>query len=195
MLRQANVEIDEHEAQRIVYTYRNKYPRIAALWNRMGQGLGSILHGSRETLHPIEFNPEGITLPNKLRIKYPALRAQTSKYEYLADARAYRSYKRGEEIAANKWVNIYGGKVTENVIQALARIVITHHMTQVVDQCKSAKVLFQVHDEIVLMAPEAEAEEVKAKVMDIMSEPPAWAEGLPVACEAGYAKSYGDVER
>ena len=195
MLRQANVEIDEHEAQRIVYTYRNKYPRIAALWNRMGQGLGSILHGGRETLHPIEFSSEGITLPNKLRIKYPALRAQTSKYEYLADARAYRMYKRGEEVAGNKWVNIYGGKVTENVIQALARIVITHHMTQVVDQCKNAKLLFQVHDEIVLMAPEAEAEAVKAEVMAIMSSPPAWAEGLPVACEAGYAKSYGDVER
>jgi len=147
-------------------------------------------------IHPVSISEKGITLPNKLQIVYPALRASNSKYEYLSEQRAYRAYKKGEGIADNKWVNIYGGKMTENIIQALARIVITHHMTQVADQCgDDAQILFQVHDEIVMMVPEDKAEAVMTKVVDIMSTPPAWAEGLPVACEAGYANNYGDVER
>lgn len=195
MLRQAGVEIDEYEAQRIVYTYRNRYPQIVALWNKLGSGLSNILHGGELSVEPLLIQEGGILLPNKLQIKYPALRASQNKYEYLSEQRAYRAYMKGEEIADNKWVNIYGGKVTENVIQALARIVITHHMTQVVEQCPDAHVLFQVHDEIVMMTPEDKAESVMTEVVRIMSCPPAWAEGLPVACEAGYSNNYGDVER
>lgn len=195
MLRQAGVEIDEYEAQRIVYTYRNRYPQIVALWNKLGSGLSNILHGGELSVEPLLIQEGGILLPNKLQIKYPALRASQNKYEYLSEQRAYRAFNKGEEIADNKWVNIYGGKVTENVIQALARIVITHHMTQVVDQCLDAHVLFQVHDEIVMMTAEDKVESVMAEVVRIMSSPPAWAEGLPVACEAGYADNYGDVER
>lgn len=196
MLRQASVDIDEFESQRIVHTYRNKYARIAGLWNRLGSSLNNMLHGGQVDVQPISINEKGITLPNKLHIVYPALRANGSKYEYLSEQRAYRAYNKGEEIADNKWVNIYGGKMTENIIQALARIVITQHMTQVADQCgDDAQILFQVHDEIVMMVPEGKADAIMSKVVDIMSTPPAWAEGLPVACEAGYANNYGDVER
>jgi DNA polymerase I-like protein with 3'-5' exonuclease and polymerase domains len=196
MLRQASVDIDEFEAQRIVHTYRNKYARIAGLWNRLGSSLNNMLHGGQVDIHPVQISQSGITLPNKLQIVYPALRAATRGYEYLSEQRAYRAFAKGEEIADNKWVNIYGGKMTENIIQALARIVITHHMTQVADQCKdNVQILFQVHDEIVMMVDEDKADTIMDKVVEIMSAPPAWAEGLPVACEAGYANNYGDVER
>ena len=196
MLRQASVDIDEFEAKRIVHTYRNKYAQIVGLWNRLNSSLVHMIHGGQVDIGPFFINQKGIHLPNKLKIVYPALRPANNAYEYLADQRAYRAYKSGEDVADNKWVNIYGGKMTENIIQALARLVITHHMTEVADQCKDdAQIIFQVHDEIVMMVPEDKAEQIQGKVVSIMSTPPSWATGLPVACEAGYAHNYGDVER
>jgi DNA polymerase I-like protein with 3'-5' exonuclease and polymerase domains len=54
-------------------------------------------------------------------------------------------------------------------------------------------VAFQVHDEIIITALDAEAEQAQAKLMEIMATPPKWAADLPVACEAGKAKNYGDT--
>lgn len=55
------------------------------------------------------------------------------------------------------------------------------------------KVLFQVHDEIVLLVPEQEADVALDFVVSTMRTAPAWAPGLPVNCEAGYADNYGDA--
>jgi len=49
-----------------------------------------------------------------------------------------------------------------------------------------------VHDAIVCIAKEEEKDEALKILMDIMSQPPEWAKGLPVTCEGGYAGNYGD---
>jgi len=86
---------------------------------------------------------------------------------------------------------IYGGKVVENVTQALARLIIGEQMLRI---GKKYRVVLTVHDSIVCCVPDDEAETCKSYVEECMRWVPAWAEGLPVDCEAGIGKNYGETE-
>jgi DNA polymerase len=190
-----NVKIDLNEAERIVRLYRAKNFKIVQFWQRCGNMLTTMTQGGDGSLHDVvSFDNTGITLPNKLKIQYPALRQTGNGFEYIGDARSYRKAVRDRVLTGSTeeitWTRIYGGKVTENLIQALAAIVIREQMAKV---GQHYHVAFQVHDEIIIAAPEEVAEAAQSKLMAIMSAPPTWAPGLPVACEAGYAKNYGDT--
>jgi DNA polymerase I-like protein with 3'-5' exonuclease and polymerase domains len=88
------------------------------------------------------------------------------------------------------WTKIYGGKATENIIQAMARIVISEQMAHI---GQHYHVAFQVHDEIIITAPVAHATDAQKHLVDVMSTAPSWCADLPVACESGYAENYGDT--
>ena len=81
--------------------------------------------------------------------------------------------------------------IAHNCVQALARVVITEHMNEI---AKRYKVLFQVHDEVVIAAPENEAEEAKRFMESVMRTSPYWAPDLPLDCECKYGKSYKDCK-
>ena len=98
----------------------------------------------------------------------------------------------GKPLADNKWVSLYGAKMVENIGQGLASLVIKEQMAAAYG---NHKIVFQVHDEIVTVAPDDQVQEKMEDLMRIMSVTPDWAPGLPVACEAGYADNYGDVEK
>jgi DNA polymerase len=87
------------------------------------------------------------------------------------------------------WNKIYGGKVIENVCQAIARCVIGEQMIRI---SKRYDVVLTVHDAVACLAKEEEAKEAQEYVEECMRWIPDWAEGLPVNCESGYGKSYGD---
>ncbi len=191
---QGRVDIDLNEAERIVRLYRAKNFRIVQLWQRCGQMLTTMVNGGSGTLHDaVTFDASGITLPNKLKIQYPALRQNGSGFEYISDARTFQKVLK-DKVLGNRddiaWTRIYGGKVTENLIQALAAIVIREQMAEI---GRHFKVAFQVHDEIIITASSDIAEEAMRKLVAVMSTPPTWAPTLPVACEAGYAINYGDT--
>ena len=190
-----NVVIDLNEADRIVRLYRQKNHKIVALWQRCGHALTGMTQGGSGNIHSlVSYDNTGITLPNKLQIKYPALRQTNSGFEYIADARTYRKAVKDRVITGTtddiSWTRIYGGKVTENLIQALARIVVSEQMTAV---GQHYHVAFQVHDEIIITAPEEQAQHAEKLIVEIMSTPPSWASTLPVACEAGTANNYGET--
>ncbi len=189
-----NVKIDINEAERIVRIYRSKNFRIAQLWQKCGQALTAMVNGGSGSIHDVlTYDSLGIKLPNKLRVQYPALRATANGFEYIADPRQFTKAAAqrvlGEADSAS-WVRIYGGKVTENLIQALAAIVIREQMAAI---GQHYHVAFQVHDEIIITAPDSKTAQAEAKLVEIMSTPPKWAPGLPVACESGVAKNYGDT--
>ena len=77
----------------------------------------------------------------------------------------------------------------ENVVQALARIIVGEQMLKIHEKYRPA---LTVHDAVVCVVPEAEIDEAMRFIIDIMSTPPEWAKGLPVACEAHHGASYGD---
>ena len=87
------------------------------------------------------------------------------------------------------WNKIYGGKVIENVCQAIARCIIGEQMLRI---SRKYRVVMTVHDAIACVVPEAEVAEGVAFVEECMRWTPEWANGLPINCESGYGDSYGD---
>jgi hypothetical protein len=191
-----SVKVEDHEAQKIVNLYRNKYNRIQALWNRCNHELGKMVAGANGDLCDlVSYDAEGIILPNGLRVRYPALRGTANGYEYINDARVYRKFiaarVAGGELPELTWTKIYGGKVVENITQAVARIVVSEQMVRI---GRRYPVALQVHDEIVCVVPEDQADACKQFMMDVMSTPPKWAPDLPVACEADVGPNYGSAK-
>jgi DNA polymerase len=187
-LKTFGVEVPEDEAKRIIDTYRTTYPKITALWKAAANVLPAIISEQttsfgRGGILKVD-GSDGILLPNGLRLKYPNLRQkvdeESGKVELVYDT------KKGKAVIPNR---IYGGKVIENVCQALARIVIGEQMLMI---AKKYRVVMTVHDAVACIAPEAEAETAKEYVELCMRLRPSWAPELPLNCEAGYGKSYGD---
>lgn len=186
-LKNFGVMVSLDETKRIIDTYRRTYPRIPVLWQEAGTVLNAIMNNQyaelgRDSLLWVEGH-KGIRLPNELYIKYPHLRKHETpegKIELVYDT------KRGKQVVPNR---IYGGKVIENVCQALARIVIGTQMLMV---AKKYRVVMTVHDAIACIVPKAEAEAAKEYVELCMRLRPVWAPDLPLNCEAGYGDSYGD---
>jgi DNA polymerase len=186
-LKTFNVEIEEEEATRIIKVYRQTYDWIPQLWNQAGKALDAIINNQSAPLGKAGVleveGRKGIRLPNGLYVKYPNLRKmrnEQGKDEYVYDTR------KGKAVVPNR---IYGGKVIENVCQALARIIIGEQMLQV---AKKYKVVMTVHDAIACVIPEQEAETGQEYVEMCMKMRPKWAQDLPLSCEAGMGRSYGD---
>ena len=187
-LKNFGVAIELDEAKRIIDTYRRTYPRITELWKAAGGILGAII-GNQSTelgrggVLKVQ-GTKGILLPNGLYLRYPNLRWSTNeedgKPEYVYDT------KKGKATIPNR---IYGGKVVENVCQALARIVIGDQMLLV---AKKYQVVMTVHDAIACIVPEAEVERAVEYVELCMRIRPQWGPELPLNCESGSGKSYGD---
>ena len=182
--------VDEEEAKSYVNTYREANDMVIQLWrdgdkvikdladwptDSKGQPIKPYYYGRHNCL---KVSPEGITLPNGLQIRYPELKLDTSeeKSQYV-----YKSRKGP--------VSLWGGSLVENVVQALARIVVGEQMIEV---HKRYRVVLTVHDAAVVVVPEAEKDEALEYIVERMSEAPKWCKTLPVACEAKYAQSYGE---
>ena len=114
------------------------------------------------------------------RANYQEVKNDEGKYEYVYDT------KKGRATVPNR---IYGGKVVENICQALARIAIGEQMLLV---AKHYKVVMTVHDAIACIVPEHEVETGLEYVEMCMRMRPKWALELPLNCEAGSGVSYGD---
>ena len=81
--------------------------------------------------------------------------------------------------------------MTENACQAIARCIIGEQMLKI---AKKYRVVLTVHDSIVACVRDEEVAEAQAYIEECMRWTPAWAEGLPINCESGTGKSYGDCE-
>jgi DNA polymerase len=185
---QIPVEVPLLEAQKIIDTYRTTYARIPALWDSGTGAIKAMLRGrssplGREGVLSVE-GKKGIKLPNGLYLRYPSLRKEkniiTGQYEYIYDNR------RGRNKVATK---LYGGKLIENVTQALARIVVGEQMLMI---SRKYKVAMTVHDSVVAVVPEHEAERAKEFVEIAMRLRPSWAPDLPLNCKAGVGSTYGN---
>lgn len=181
----AGVEIDEEESKRLVKVYRDVNEKVIELWRECENALHDIASwphlkkpyylGQHQCLLVTQ---EGIKLPNGLYIRYPKIRLDTTETR----PRFLYKSRRGE-------VGIWGGSVVENVVQALARIIVGEQMLEV---NKKYRPVLTVHDAVVCVVPEQEVESAQEYIMNVMSTPPDWAVGLPVTCEADYGDSYGD---
>ena len=181
---QAGVEVSLHESKRIIDVYRESNSKIATLWRDAGLMIQQLTKGKARNFGKagvLKVVPEeqGILLPSGLYLRYNDLKAKQNDngVEYSYAIRRGRNY-------------IYGGKVVENVTQALARCIIGEQMLQI---AKRYRVVLTVHDSIVCCVREEEAEEAQQYIERWMRWTPDWAAGLPVNCESGIGTSYGEA--
>lgn len=184
-LKTYGVEVSLDEARRIVEVYRSTNYAVTALWRQAQMALVSISRwddgkvplGKDGVLEVVTLE-SAIRLPNGLYLRYDDLKFTEGEK---GPEFSYRTRK-GR-------TRIYGGKVVENVCQAIARCIIAEQMLRI---AKRYKVVLTVHDAVACIAPDDEVAQAQAYVEECMRWTPEWANGLPVNCESGAGKSYGD---
>ena len=180
-LKAVGVPISAEESSRIISTYRGAYPSIPALWKSGSTAIDAMSKGRYAPWGNgcILIGKDKILMPNGLYQRYPNLRKvrdKDGKTQYIYDSR------KGP-------VKLYGGKLTENICQGLARCIIGEQLIKI---SRKYRVVLTVHDAVACVAPKEEAQEAMEYMMECMRFVPAWAEGIPLNCEAGMGDSYGD---
>ena len=178
-------EVSPNEAKRIINIYRDANWRISQLWReahhavkQLAQGVSGCFGASHKVSYCAK--QSGIKLPSGLYIYYEDL----SGYQNSQGVEYTYKVRRGRK-------KLYGGKVVENVCQGIARCIIGEQMLRI---AKKYPVVLTVHDSIACCVPDEQVDEAQRYVEDCMRWTPDWAEGLPINCESGKAKSYGECE-
>ncbi len=170
------LSIDDTMAQRAVDVYRSTHYMIPALWKRAEKCFKYMVAGievpidDAGVVHTVK---DGIRLPNGLVIRYPDLRKGEDGWSYWGGK--FR-------------VNIYGGKCVENIVQALARVIVGDQLLEISTRYWVAHF---VHDEVVLVVDEGQEQAALAYSLQVMSTSPTWWPGLPLAAEGDVGKNYG----
>ena len=187
-LKTFDFEMDIKEARRVISVYRDKYHHIVRLWNDAAFTIENLTDSNLTTLGRegvLKVRPElsAIELPSGLLMRYDDLTCTPAEDEGERPEYTYKTRK-GR-------TRIYGGKLIENVCQAIARCIIAEQMLKISDRYK---VVLTVHDSVASCVPAEQGEEARAYMEECMRWLPVWAEGLPIDCESGIGLSYGDCE-
>jgi DNA polymerase len=182
-LKTFGAEIDDAEARKIITIYRETYPSIVGLWQQAQRALEALTKGMTTSL-----GKSGVLVlrPDERAIQLPS--GLLMRYEKLIPVKDEKGIQYQYKTRYG-WNKIYGGKVIENVCQAVARCIIGEQMIRI---AKKYDVVLTVHDAIACIVKEEQVKEAQAYVEECMRWTPDWAEGLPVNCESGYGRSYGD---
>lgn len=172
------IHVPENQAISVVGTYRAAYSNIPVLWARLENFLKMSLHKDNFGIayrNVLEIQERRLVLPNKMALRYENL-------EMSPTGLVYNGGKFQE--------STYGGRITENVVQALSRIVITDSMLRLDKSLTHGKVALTVHDELVIVARDTDPDATMKAILQDLCTPPAWAPNLPLSAEGGYDRMY-----
>ena len=172
-------ELVEHAiaSKRIIDIYRATAYKVVEFWDICAVMLEKCLHDGEERKYKcLTFRKEEIELPNGMKLLYPDLRI-------VKDDKGRSQYVYGPDAT-----KLYAGKITNNVTQALARIVMTDGMLRV---SKRYFIAGTVHDELIAVVPDAEVEEAKTWVLEQMCMEPRYMQGIPLNADVGAHRRYG----
>jgi DNA polymerase len=181
--RQYGISITASESVIAIDVYRAAHAMVKLLWARAQDAISTLATGTAKAKyvdphHLLPILKGAIQLPNGMLIRYPEL-------EHDKDSGWSFKSQRGER------TKLYGGKVIENVVQALARIIV---LEQTLEITKHTPAKLSVHDEAVFCVEEKEVDYTVQVCQEVMSKPPSWAPDLPVAVEVHTAVRYGDAK-
>lgn len=177
-----SVEISLDECKRIVSIYRSKNHKIAQLWKEMDAILSAMLVGASGEFGPLKYGKNYIQLPNGLFLQYHGMHGEAQERgDNLVTTEVSYLTRHGR-------AKIYGGLLSENVVQALARCIVAEQMLRISDM--GYRVVTMTHDEIVVVCHKKKADRCLADMLAVMSTPPDWAAGLPLGAEGGYDVCY-----
>jgi len=160
------IDISFADAKKTVADFRSKNPRISRLWNRLDRDFKRSAGGD----YTIEL-PSGRVL------------------RYFNVAKTPRGYYAAATERGGKLRSLYGCLLTENLVQATARDLFAEHLLQI-HRAGIGRIVFHVHDEVIVEVPESQAEEARAQIQSIMSTTPEWLSGCPVAAESKILTRY-----
>jgi hypothetical protein len=168
-----------NECYRIVNAYRSRNHKIRDGWSKCAGIIADMAAGRTGSWKCVAWEKETLWLPNGMALKYPDLKSvlvdeENERFEY--------SYRSGDMRS-----KIYGGLLCENIVQALARIIVA---TQMLEIDKRYRVVMTTHDEAVALPKTHEAERCFRYMTKCMSTPPAWCADIPLNCEGGWAQNY-----
>jgi hypothetical protein len=180
------VEISDAESAKVIRVYRSSNTEITRLWKEGQNVLMGMHQGDRYAL-----GKQGVLsiVPDSNAIKLPS--GLLMRYEDLQVTDGDRGPQFSYQTRKGR-VNIYGGKVIENVCQGIARCIITHQMVLISKRYRS---LLTVHDSSISCVLDEELDEAAAYVDDCMRMIPDWAEGLPVRGDIDVGKNYGSTKK
>ena len=169
-----NMRLEEDELQGLVDSWRNANPNITRFWKTVERSAINAVKGIPSTIDKgISFKREDgilfITLPSNRKLAYVKPKIVLNRFG--SDSIVYE----GVNGTTKVWEEIetYGGKLVENIVQAVARDCLAESIKRLHN--KGYKIIFHVHDEIILeVSEDVTVEEIES----IMSEPIDWAEGL-----------------
>ena len=186
-LQLSGFDMELKEARRVIKIYRDTNWKINHLWREAQNLLTELTKKNcrqtslgKEGVLDIVAAEKGVRLPSGLLLRYEDLSFETN------EENVQFTYK-----VRNGRNKIYGGKVVENVCQAIARCIIAEQMLKIT---KKYRVVMTVHDSVVCCVPETEVSDAQAYIEKCMRWTPDWAEGLPIDCESGVGRSYGECE-
>ena len=168
--------------QKAITAYRKKNSMIVRFWDTCDRALHAIHDGKSVSFSDsieVMAKHNSIQLPVGFPLLYPGL-------SYSGSERRWSYMARGEGRSG-----IYGGLVTENIIQSLARHVV---MEQLLIVNETYPVALTVHDELVAVVDEADGSAARDYIETVMKTPPRWWSSLPVGAEVKFGKVYGDIK-
>jgi DNA polymerase len=169
-------------AKAIIDKYRATATPVAAFWDLMSSLIEDSLYKGKEyKVKCLTFKKGQIVLPSGMPITYTDLNVKRSTDEKTGKPQTEWTY--GENRT-----KLYGGKVTNNVTQGVARCVMTDGMLRT---SKRYFVAGTVHDEQIVVVPDSEVEEAKTWVLAQMTMEPSYLPGIPLDADGGAHRRYG----
>lgn len=186
-----NMGLSEEELPDIVQRWRGANPRIRDLWYAVEEAaLVAMQTAQPQAIHGLIFALEGdliygqsfltVQLPSGRKLFYPRPFLQENQFGRMA----VHYYTVGQQTRKWEVTSTYGGKLTENIVQAIARDCLAETLRRI--DARGLQVVFHVHDEVIIDAPpDVTVDEICA----LMAEPIPWAPGL-VLKGAGFESEY-----
>lgn len=174
------VFFEEALCKTIVNTYRRENYKIKQGWDFCSDTiLPQMARGIEGSYKCISWEKDRIWLPNGMQLKYPNLKSARNEDTGWEE---WTYERKGER------VKIYGGLLTENIVQALARIIVAEQMLEIDDA--GYRVVTTTHDEVVTTVKKAQGERAFKAMIAAMKKPLPWCADIPLNCEGGYATNY-----
>lgn len=176
------VLIDLDTAKDWVKAYRTSHPEVVAYWQQAEVAL-QLLDARVENYAwgPMVIDRGYIILPNGTKLDYTGLKREDG---------AWHMYDRAGKLMRGTTgapIRLYGGLMTENVVQALARIIMSLAMPLIRTRFP---IVMSTHDELASCVPVAQAPDCLAHMFDCLTRRPAWLPRIPLKAEGGYDVCY-----
>lgn len=183
------------KCSQIVARFREEFNRIPALWKEAEMAFrGVVMSGGRHWIKGVEVKQVedrlDLTLPSKRVLRYPKIRLESNSGEtrYLdMDGEEQVFSRKGDQLIYGHGINIYGGKIVENISQAIARDILVEAILRL--ESLGIPIVAHIHDEVIAVCRDDDAERTARIVVEELTRVPMWAPGLPLGADSKIAQT------